>query len=360
MRWIAFGLLLVAASVGLSEYARRHPSSPGGADAGVAEPEAPPKPSISMDDLTRPAAATVKPPADLAALGDLFTPADGGVDFAAKVSARGAVSGQTRAAFVVERSRTYGVATVAVDRAPTVSLLTARTEPISSVALDGERLVWAEGGQVLEWKDGAAVGLVAFPKAQVAGLAVKGGQVLVALVPQGADPFSTEPNGAVVRVDAPGQAQRLVGELVRPHDLLVEGGDVFFVAGYPSGLYRAALDGAFSARTVERADGPLAFDGSGIVHRFPESQAPEVRRVPRAGGNVTTLARVDADFLAGRAGLAAYTTTGLGARVFTVVGTDAPKELLPFTGAAKGLAFAGEHVVLLSVDELGQIHLRAR
>ncbi len=75
---------------------------------------------------------------------------------------------------------------------------------------------------------------------------------------------------------------------------------------------------------------------------------------------MATLAKVDADFVAARQGLVAYTTTGLGPRVFTVAGGDAPKEFLAFTGAAKGLAFAGESVLLLMVDELGQVHLKVK
>ncbi len=361
MRWIVLGVVLVAASIGVSEYARRNPQAKASEDAGVAANEAPPKPTVPMDELVKTASGVVKPAADLSALGELFTATDGGVDFAAKVGARSAVSGPDRVAFVIEKSRTYGLVTATVSGTqPALQVVTARKEPISAVALDGDRLFWAEGGQVLEWKDGAAALVASFPKAQVAGLAAKNGDVAVALVPSGADPFSTDPTGAVARVESAGKSQLLAGELVRPHDLLIEGADVFFVAGYPSGLYRAALDGAFSARTVERADGPLAFDGTGVVHRFPEAQAPEVRRVPRAGGTVVSLARVDADFIAARAGLAAYTTTGLGPRVFTVAGTDAPKELLAFSGAAKGLAFAGERVLLLVVDELGQVHLKVK
>jgi hypothetical protein len=201
---------------------------------------------------------------------------------------------------------------------------------------------------------------VAFARALVTSVASHGNVIVATLVPRDGDPFSSDPNGAVVSIDD-GEVKLIATEQIRPREALYDGKDeAFFVAGYPSGLTRAALDGSFTARIAERADGPVFLEPDGITYRFPQASAPELKRGSRAGGAVKTLARVDAEWLAVRDGVARYTTTGMLPRLYEARVDQEPVELAAIKGVVKGLAWAGDATWLLAADDEGVTTLQVK
>jgi hypothetical protein len=233
---------------------------------------------------------------------------------------------------------------------------------VAAVTVDGDRVVWAEGGQVKSApRSGGEVKThVSFVRALVTSVAARGTKQVVSLVPKDGDPFSSEPNGAVALVDGD-EVSLIATEQIRPREVLFDGKDeAFFVAGYPSGLTRAALDGSFTARIAERADGPVALEADGIVYRFPQASAPELKRGARAGGAVKSLARVDAEWLAVHQGAARYTTTGIAPRLYETKPDAEPTELAALKGAVKGLAWNGTKTWLLTADDEGVVTLQVQ
>jgi hypothetical protein len=354
MRLALAGLMIVGLGIGLAEWARRNPAtaSEAAADAGSVS-EGPSAEAVST--LTTPMPA-LPPGPEVASFEALVQPAEvaKGVTtqkLAMGVKVRELRGAGERVAFIAEKEKTH---LVMVASKGSLQAWAARTEPIATLTLNDERVVWAEGGRIVSAQaPGLAETVAFFAQGQVMSLALDGRAVVAALVPAGADPFGTDPTGTVVRVEGT-TVTVLAKGLVRPRDVIVYGKDAFFVAGYPAGLTRAALDGAFTSRIAERADGPLAFDGTGIVHRFPDAQAPEVRRVPRAGGSAITLSRADADWVAAGDGRIAYTTAGLSPRTFTLKLGEAPVELLAFDGATRGLAMQSERIWVLATDAEGR------
>ncbi|MBL9039238.1 MAG: hypothetical protein JNG84_12030 [Archangium sp.] len=360
MRFLVAGLILIAVGVSMAEWLRRNPiDAKAGADAA-------PK-VTALSEPMKALIATGAPGPEVAADANGFIAAvkslevnDTGDGFVTRLrgecSVRALASGKDFAVAVVAVKDLTGL--VKVPAMGDVSVLSVRPAAVSAVAVDGATVWWAEGGQL--WSvgaDGVPRRSVTFTAAGIAAVAARGDEVLAVLVPRDGDPFSTEPTGAVVRIRGK-DVSVVVGELVRPHDALLAGDDVFFVAGYPSGLMRASLDGAFSARIAERADGPIAFDGDGVVHRFPQSNAPEVRRVARAGGSLVTLLRGDADWLVAAAGLTHYTSTGIGARLHVVRPGAEARDVLKLEGAPRGLALAGDRVVVATLGDDGATRLR--
>lgn len=360
MRFAIAGLLLIALGIGLAEYARRNPDERVKTDdakaSDAATPDAP-VPAVSIEALTAVETATFIAGPGLESFADVGAVlkkerTQSVLQLPVGVAVRELRSGPTLAAFVLERAKTPVVMTLGADGA--ITPWAARVEPISALSVDGERVLWVENGVVVESRGpGTEKVLFKFSKAQVTSLVAAGDGVVAALVPHDADPFSTEGNGAIVRW-ANGAVTVLAKQVARPRDVLVVENDAFFIGGYPSGLNRAALDGSFSARIAERADGPLAFDGTGIVYRYPETSSPQVRRVARAGGNEATLATTDTDWLAASKGRVVFSTTGIGPRVFEVSGGAAPVEAIAYSGATKGLALISARMVLLYADAEGR------
>ncbi len=367
MRILIAGLVLIALGIGLSEYQRRHEEAPapGAAKKKKNPPVANTPPSTKA--LIETAAPAADEPGDTAALTAALASlqSDAKVDGLTTVlsgafTARDVVTGSTFAVAVVGVGGQSGLVRIAAGEP--VKALVARKNAITALAVDGATVWWAEGQRVFSVDaEGKVAVKTQFATASVLGLAAKNGTVVAALVPKDGDPFSTDPTGALVKLNPDGTAALVVGEQVRPHDVLIEGSDAFFVAGYPSALVRASLDGSFSAQIAERADGPLAFDGEGLVHRFPQTGAPEVRRVARAGGSQVTLARGDVDWLTAAGGVTRYTTVGIGARVYEVKPDEAAKEVVAFKGVAKGLALAGpDHLVLVATTDDGTTSIRVK
>lgn len=363
MRFLVAGLVLIAIGIGLTEYSRRHEDPPASASATAKKTKKKSEPPPTTKALIETSTPDDDQPAPLEAFAKAVT----ALQAETKADGFTTVLSGTFTARELKGSELYAVAVVGVGEttglvgiAPTgtVTPLVARKNAITAVAVDGTTVVWAEGGRVFSMAGDHVVKVRAqFASASVAGLAAKQGVIAVALVPKDGDPFSTEATGAVVKLEAAGTATLVAAEQVRPHDLLLEGTDVFFVAGYPSSLTRATLDGSFSAQVADRADGPLAFDGEGIVHRYPQT---EVRRVARAGGSQVTLAHGDIDWLGAAGGVTHYTTVGIGARLYEVKAGEEPKEVLAVKGTAKGLVVIGEHVVLTATTDEGPSVIRVK
>lgn len=361
MRTLIAGLLLVLLGIAGAEYLRRHPET---AEAKKAEPDSPGQaaalkaaPTVTQlttsDETAGAPNVDSKPIDDLLASTAVLKAADGSTSvLSGHFKMRELHTGPDFGVVVLEKDKSFAL--VRVSKAAPAKVLATRSEPIAAVAVDGDSVVWGEAGFVLSTpaNGGAIKTLAHFSAGTVLGVAAFKGTVLVALNPRDADPFSTDAVGAIVRVGA-GAPVVVAKEQVRPHDLLVDGSEGFWVAGYPAWLNRGSLDGSFSAKIAERADGPLAFDGDLLVHRYPQSTGPEVRRMARAGGSVQTLARADVDWLTAGGGSVAYTTSGLGPRLYEVKAGGEPVERVAFKGVAKGLAKNADGLWLMVTDDEG-------
>lgn len=371
MRFLVAGLVLIVVGIGLTEYTRRHPSEDKKAGTEKAKkvksaPTAPPTMTALIETVA--AAPDAAAPADSFDLAGLLT-STGDVTPGFSPLLRGAVKARELhgtadgAVMVLEKSGATALVRIPASGAPTV--LTVRTTAISTVSFDPKdnRLVWGEGGTV---KSIAAAGgevktHIAFTRALVTSVASHGGLVVAALVPRDGDPFAADPNGAVVSIDD-GEAKLIATEQIRPREVLYDGKDeAFFVAGYPSGLTRVALDGSFTARIAERADGPVALEPGAITYRFPQASSPELKRGGRSGGSLKTVARVDVEWLAVQNGVVRYTTTGIAPRLFESKPDDeAGVELAAIKGVVKGLAWTGEKTWLLTADDDGVVTLQVK
>lgn len=364
MRFLVAGLVLIALGIGLTEYSRRTADAPLPGNVKKKRPAAVTPPSTKA--LIETVAAQPDAPADSAAFAKAISSvasdakADGFTTvMSGAFTVRDLTSGARFAVAVVTAGGATGLVRLGGD-APAAPLV-ARTGAMTAVAIDGETVWWAEGNRVFSvGADGAVQVKTQFATAQVSGLAAHDGLVIATLVPKDGDPFSTDATGAVVKLEPGGTASLVASEQVRPHDVLIHGSDVFFIAGYPSALVRAALDGSFSAQISERADGPLSYDGEGLVHRVPQSGSPELRRVAPAGGGQVTLARGDVDWLAAANGVTRYTTVGIGARLYEVSAGQDPKEVVALKGVGRGVAMAGEHVVFAATGDDGASVVRVK
>ncbi len=367
MRILVAGLVLIAIGIGLTEYDRRHAQAPlpEAAKSRKKKTPAAAAPAPGMAAMLKTVPPEPDAPGDLAA----FSRALGAL--AADAKADGFTTVLSGAYTVRELKGSSGFAVAVVGAGATsglvkvtpgagVAAIAARSSTVTALAIDGQTVWWAEGQRVFSaGADGVVKAASQFVNASVAGLAAHEGVVIAALVPKDGDPFATDPSGALVKLESNGSATMVAPEQVRPHDLLLHKSDVFFVAGYPSALVRAALDGSFSAQIAERADGPLAFDGEGIVYRIPQG-SPELKRVAPAGGGEVSLAQGDVDWLAASGGVARYTTVGIGSRLYEVSAGQEPKEALALKGIARGLAVVGEHVVLAATTDEGATVIRVK
>lgn len=368
MRLLVVGLVLIIGGIAVTEYARRHPSEQKQAEVKGAKkvksaPTAPPTMKALIETVS-PTPEVAAGSFDVQAL--VTTSADAAPGFKAllrgPVKARELRTNGADAVLVLEQSGKTALVRVSVEGTPTV--LTVRAEPVAAIAIDtkANMLVWAEAGQVkrVSLTGGDVKTVIAFTRALVTSVAAHDGKVVASLVPRDGDPFGSDPNGAVVSIDGD-DVTLLAVEQIRPREVLFDGRDeTFFVAGYPSGLTRAALDGSFTARIAERADGPVALENDGITYRLPGS-SPELKHGARAGGAVKSLARVDAEWLAVHQGVARYTTTGIAPRLYEAKGDDSePTELVALKGAVKGLAWNGARTWLLTADDEGLVTLQVQ
>lgn len=365
MRFLVVGLVLIGAGIGVTEYGRRHPGSSSaaasvpGAKKKVQAQATPPTMKALMETVPAEPDAPGGREAFAAAVQKLTSAEKSGgfsTLLAGNFTVRELVSGEAFGVAVVGVGAQSGL--VRFSAGAQVTVVAARAAAVTAAAINGSTVIWAEGARVYSaGESGEVKVLVQWANASVASLAASGGSVYAALVPKDGDPFSTDPTGAVVKIGADGQVSPVVTEQVRPHSLVVHGSDVFFVAGYPSALTRAALDGSFSAQIADRADGPIAYDGEGVVYRFPQT---EVRRVAPAGGGQVTLAHGDIDWLSSAAGVTYFTSVGIGARLYQVTGTAEPVELVALNGVAKGVAMAGQDVAVAVLLDDGNSAIRLR
>ncbi len=358
MRFLVAGLVLMALGIGSAEYSRRHREPSKAGSTAAKKPAGPVVPAAANTVLASEKATGLALPdaAPLqAALGETTvaaTPAGKlGPALTAKWVVRELRAGPDFAGAAVDVGGLRGVLRLVPGQAPRV--LGATKAPVSALCVDGQTTTWAADGVVWRAQGEQTTALVRFPNAVVTGLAHHGDVLLAALQPKDADPFAADANGAVVRVAADGTVTAVATEQVRPRDLLTDGQEAFWVGGYPAGLVRAALDGSFSARISERADGPLSFGGEGLVFRFPLQSGSELRRLGKAGGNGRTLATVDTDFAAAQGPRTQYTTSGMLPHLFERTGEDAAVDLLAIKGTVKALSASESTLVLAVMQEDG-------
>jgi hypothetical protein len=350
MRLLIAGLVLFAVGVGFKEYSRRHPDSVV-ADVKAADQPKAPEAAAGPEALLETKEAGDLDTQPLATV-DTATAAKGAGGFDTLLSGTFGCGnlrhGDTFAILVVRRDNQASL--VRVEPGQPAKVLATRKERIDAVAVDGNDVLWAEGGRIFSMAaDGSSnmVVRVSFAHAHVTSLAAKGGTIVAALVPPDADPLSDAPEGAIARINSSGKVSLVAGLQVRAHDVATDGKEAVWVAGYPSGLSRAALDGSSSGRIAERADGPVVVQEDGVIHRYPQTGSPEVRKVARTGGSMQTLVVGDTDWLDADATHLWYTTAGFGARLYRVTGTGEPEDLGELGGASAGVAALSKAVVVL-------------
>lgn len=347
MRFLVAGVVLVLLSIGLSEYSRRHPAGRSEATAPVPVSARPP-----LLDTEPPVDQAVAPSDAMAKL--LEAPSGATVEsgFAPVVtgpfSARELKGGFSAVLFVLdEKGRSAIVRAVAGEGAKVVAT---RTQRISSLEVDGSTVFFAEGGTVLSMSargEEAPKARVRFKRAVVTSLAPVGDTVFLTVMPAEVDRLSEKPVGAVVKVGSDGEPQLIASEQVRPGNVVADGKDVYWVSGAPSALWRAPADGSFSSRVTEEAEGPLALDTDGVIFR---ASGGELRRVARAGGPVSVLARETPEAFIASSGLVRFITRrGL----FEVVAGSPPSEIAAPPGAPRGVALAGTTLYLLVAKDSG-------
>ncbi len=369
MRTLVAGLVCLLIGIGITEYTRRQGTK---TDSPVtAEPATPGKPSKpalprAVAELLETDAAGTDTPgqdADLAALLTVPTldaagfPAVAGGTFEAR-ELRG---GFGAALFVIDVNGKSGLVRAAAGDAP--KLLFARTGRIGAVAVDGSTVFFADGGLIgsTHARGGEGVTVRArFKNAVVTSLASSGDTVVATLMPKSADPVSTDAVGAVVSIDSSGEVSLIAQDQVRPHASQTDGKTAYWVAGFPSGLWRGALDGAFSSQLAEAAEEPIALDGDAVYFREALGSGVQLKRVGRAGGNMQVVATADVTGLVVSSGLVRFTTGGATPKLLEVTSGAEPTELLSLSGRVRGLALGGTTLFVLTTGEDGVSVLRAK
>jgi hypothetical protein len=335
------GLLLLALTVGLAEYDRRHPL-PKEDEAKVAvaaKPELPALLKTTPVGVDAPASATLTQ------------------SFQALLSTEGAAVGAFKPVvsgpFVGRDLRGgFGAVLFLVDAKGSSALvravagegakvICARSTRVNTLQVDGSTAFFAEGGKVLSVSargDEAPVVRVDFVGGVVTSLAAVGDTVFVAVMPKD-QPLSDNAVGALARVDGDGSVTLIAADQARPRDLVADGKGVFWVAGSPGSLWRAPFDGSFTSK-VSDGQGPLALDGDFLV----VVAAGELRRQPRAGGAPVVLAKTEVDSLAASSGLVRYTAHD---SLFEVSAGSEPLEVVKFSGPPRGVALGGTSLYAL-------------
>jgi hypothetical protein len=371
MRILIAGLVCLALGIGFTEYMRRNPAkSDKASDAEPATPDGKkkkpkyPKAVAELLETAAPGTDTPSPSPDLAALLSAptgeptkgFAPIAGG-----SFTARELRGGFGAALFIIDANGKSGLVRASPGEPP--KLLFSRSAPIGALAVDGSTVFFSEGGMVgsTHARGGEPVAVRArFKNAVVTSLASAGDLVVVTLMPHGVDPLSTDAVGAVAALSSDGEVTLIAQEQVRPRAALTDGKDAFWVAGFPSGLHRGALDGAFSSQLSDKAEEPIALDGDGVFFRAPLGSGTELKRVGRAGGNMQTLATAEVGSLVVSSGLVRFTTTGANPKLMEVTLGAEPTEVMPITGSPQGLALGGTTLFLLTASDDGHSVLLAK
>lgn len=358
MRTLLAGLVCLAIGIGLTEYQRRHPTKTDGTEE-KAPDKKPAKATLPLVETDAAGTDTPGPGAELQAL--LEAPPAGDDKFPViaqgRFEARALKGGFGAALFVIEANGKAGVVRAASGEAPK-AIFTRRA--IDALAVDGSTVFFAEGGLIgsthARGEEGVTV-RARFKNATVTSLAASGDTVVATLIPKGSDPLSTDAVGAVVSLDSEGTVSVIAQDQVRPRGARTDGKGAYWVAGYPSKLWRGALDGAFSSELYDTADEPLQLDGDVVYFRAPVGAGTELKRIGRAGGNLQTLATADVKALAVSSGLVRYATPE---KLFEVTSGAEPTELLTLTGSPRGVAVGGTTLFVLTQGDDGTATLRAK
>lgn len=371
MRFLLVGLACLLLGIGLTEYNRRH-ASKSDTTAEPADPATPegkkkPKYPKAVAALLETAPAGTDAPTASPELASLLSVPEGsaGGGFApiagGSFVARELRGGFGAALFVMEVNGKSGLVRASPGEQP--KLLFSREGTIGALSVDGSTVFFSDGGLVASThaRGGEPVVVRArFKNAVVTSLASSGDLVVVTLMPAGVDPLSTDPVGAVAAISSEGEVTLIAQEQVHPRAAHTDGKDAFWIAGFPSGLYRGALDGAFSSQLSDKAEEPIALDRDGVFFRSPQGTGPELRRVGRAGGNMQTLATADVGFLVASSGLVRFATIGAGPKLMEVIEGAEPTEVMAISGSPRGLAQGGTTLFLLTTSDDGKSVLLAK
>lgn len=358
MRTLLAGLVCLAIGIGLTEYQRRHPKKIDGVEE-PATPKPTVKPTLPLVETDAAGTDTPGPGSELQALLETPPASDDKFPVVAqgKFEARSLKGGFGAALFIIDAGGKAGVARAASGEAPKV-IFTRKS--LDALAVDGSTVFFAEGGLVgsthARGEEGVTV-RARFKSATVTSLAASGDTVVATLIPKGSDPLSTDAVGAVVSINADGAVSVIAQDQVRPRGARTDGKGAYWVAGYPSKLWRGALDGAFSSELYDTAEEPLQLDGDVVYFRAPLGSGAELKRIGRAGGNLQTIATADVKALAVSSGLVRYATPE---KLFEVTSGAEPTELLTLTGSPRGVAVGGTTLFVLTQSDDGTATLRAK
>lgn len=371
MRFLIAGLVCLAIGIGLTEYNRRHPStkvdstesadlSPGDGPKKAALPKEVAK-LVELD-----AAGTEALVADAALAAALQAPTAAALSGFASLTegtftAHDLQGGFGAALFVIDGDGLSGLVRVATGEP--AKLLLSRKGPITALAVDGSTVFFAEGGLVASTHARGGEGLTVrarFKHATVTSLAASGDTLVLTLMPRDADPRSTDAVGAVVSLSSQNEVTVISQEQVRPRAAQTDGKDAWWISGYPSALWRGALDGAFSSQLSDKAEEPLVLDREALYFRAPLGSGPELKRIARGGGNLQSVITADVGFVVASSGLVRVATLGAGAGLLEVSGTTEATKLLALPGAARGLALGGTNLFLITQGDDGRTTVWAK
>ena len=346
MRFLVAGVVLVLLAIGLSEYSRRHPTH-----SDASSPAAAPVRPALLD--TAPAPAEAPAPSEmlaklLEAPGDATAQSGFAPVVTGRFSARELKGGFSAVLLVLDEKGSSAIVRAAAGEGAKV--VAARAHRITSLEVDGSTVFFAEGSTVLSMSargEEAPLARVHFKRAVVTSLAPVGDSVFLTLMPAETDLLSEKPVGAVVKVGSDGEPQLIAAEQVRPSNVVADGKDVYWVSGAPSALWRAPVDGSFSSRVAEEAQGPLALDTDGVVFR---ASGGELKRIARAGGAPSLLAGETPESFIVSSGLVRFITRKA---LFEVVGGTPPTELFAPQGTPRGVALAGTTLYVLVSQDSG-------
>jgi hypothetical protein len=350
MRLIAVGVVFIGVGVFWAEYTRRHPLTEQTTPSGST--------GASLVDTVS-AAAHAPTKGEHFAAGSFVSRSKGEITLQPGVSMKHVRAGFNETVLLLESKRQFALVGFRGSEPPVVYVKS--DQAITASAINAGTLYFSEGPTIYRVNStapGVVTPVIQFKSATVSELSASDKVLIATVTPVNADPFATEATSAVVRVDEANRKASLVaGEQIRPHDIVNDDREVFWISGYPAALNRAPIDGSFSARIAERADGPLSLRGEDIVFRYPEGAVPEIRSIPRTGGNTATLAQGDAEWVAvSDAGLF-YATAGLKPEIYFAPSVGKPQRLASLSGAVKGLAATGSTVGIAYADEAGLFHL---
>ena len=306
------GLVCIGLGVGLSEWSRRHPPEKPAAIAAAAKAAASkltPEELILTEspvDLPADAEALRGADAELNAQGsNLLLPEDftlAGVTavLGRTLFARNAVGHANALYLVVEEGKQGSKQTLVrltINDAP--KALAAHRPGVTAIAVDDNRLYWAEGGSIFSidaTQGGAARGIASFTRARVTSLAANGKALVATLVPEALDPFSSDPVGGVVAIKlTSGKVEALATLQIRPSEAGTDGVNAVWVAGYPADLYAADFVTHTQKTLATRVDGPALLSDGFVVFRHPAAGDPGLQRVSISGDEPKGIAKGDID-----------------------------------------------------------------